>query len=463
MARSKTQVIGAALAVALFCTAPLLANDLGDRRPSDDALEPGYWHLLNNDYVPAQLDQEVWDNLWRVWEPKLKKEAEKASDAERRAMTLSRYGLTEAPGREGGIPLQYADDGRGGWVLNCFSCHGGKVNGQVIPGLPNTHIALETLFQEIVETKRLLGREVSAGEAAGSLLVPLGKSNGTTNAIIFGVVLANYRDADLNLHMDRPMPKLVHNDHDAPPWWNMKYKTHLYADGFAGTGHRALMQFMLTPENGPEKFHESEDDFRKIYDWILHLEPPKYPWPIDESLARQGEAIFNQTCAGCHGTYGENPQFPNEIVPIEVVGTDRARLDSLTPEMRAGYEVSWFSNYGEKKAIHDPGGYLAQPLHGIWASAPYLHNGSVPTLYHLFYPEERPLIWRRTEDGYDTEKIGLAVTVYDELPADAKRNAKERRKYFDTRLFAKSAEGHLFPDELNDEEKRAVLEYLKTL
>src|SRR5690606_20395025 len=100
------------------------------------------------------------------------------------------------------------------------SCHGGKVAGKVIPGLPNSHIALETLFQEIVEAKRALGHKIEAGEA-GLLMVPLGKSHGTTNAIIFGVVLANYRDADLNLITDRPMPKLVHNDHDAPPWWNM--------------------------------------------------------------------------------------------------------------------------------------------------------------------------------------------------------------------------------------------------
>src|SRR5690606_32455972 len=139
-------------------------------------LEPGYWHLLNNDYVPPQLDQEIFDNLWRTWEQPLKDEAEKASPAERRQMALLRYGLTEAPGREGGIPLQYADDGQGNWVLNCFSCHGGKVAGKVIPGLPNSHIALETLFQEIVEAKRALGHKIEAGEA-GLLMVPLGKSH----------------------------------------------------------------------------------------------------------------------------------------------------------------------------------------------------------------------------------------------------------------------------------------------
>lgn len=376
-------------------------------------------------------------------------------------MTLSRYGLTEAPGREGGIPMQYAPDGKGGWASNCFLCHGGKVAGKVIPGVPNTHIALQSLTHDTYATKKLLGREV-APEEAQVLFVPLGGSNGTTNAIIFGVVLAAIRDKDLNVHPEYPIPPLIHNDHDAPPWWNVKRKNFLYSDGFAGKGHRALMQFMMAPSNGPEVFHDSEDDFKKIFAWIESLEAPEYPFPIDHDLAAKGETLFNETCSECHGTYGPDGEWPERIVELEVVGTDRARLDSLTPEMRASYEEGWFSNYGEKKSIRDPGGYVAQPLNGIWASAPYLHNGSVPTLWHLFHPDRRPVVWKRTEDGYDTEKVGLEVAEFNELPSKHLTPA-EKRQYFDTRKFAKSAQGHLFPDKLDEDEKQAVMEYLKTL
>ncbi|MBX7165661.1 MAG: c-type cytochrome [Pirellulales bacterium] len=421
----------------------------------------GYRILIEQAFVPASLDQELFDNMWKVWEEPARTEAEKATAAERRRMTLSRYGLMDAPGREGGIPMQYADDGQGGWSSNCLLCHGGKVAGKVIAGVPNTHIALETLSHETYKTKKLLGREVSPVEVTG-LMVPLGKSNGTTNAIIFGVALAAFRDPDLNFHPENPMPKLVHNDHDAPPWWHVKRKEFLYADGFAGKGHRALMQFMMVPSNGPEMFHKSEAAFKEIYDWVQHIEAPKYPFEIDEALAKQGEMLFNKTCADCHGTYGKDGQWPGEIVPLDVVGTDRARLDSLTPEMRASYELSWFSNYGEKKSIHDPGGYVAQPLDGIWASAPYFHNGSVPTLWHLMHPDQRPKVWQRTEDGYDRERVGLEVTEFTEMPSEANTPVK-KRTYFDTGMFAKSAGGHTFPDKLNEEEKRAVLEYLKTL
>jgi hypothetical protein len=105
---------------------------------------------------------------------------------------------------------------------------------------------------------------------------------------------------------------------------------------------------------------------------------------------------------------------------------------------------------------------MAPALNGAWASAPYFHNGSVPTLWHVLHPEERPIVWRRTEDGYDQRKVGLEITTSDRIPADAKAPA-EQREYFNTRRPGKSAAGHLFPNDLTEEQKRAVLEYLKTL
>jgi hypothetical protein len=123
---------------------------------------------------------------------------------------------------------------------------------------------------------------------------------------------------------------------------------------------------------------------------------------------------------------------------------------------------SWFGDYGKHEYNLEPTGYVAPPLNGIWASAPYFHNGSVPTLWHLLHPEQRPVVWRRTLYGYDHPKLGLEVEVFEELPAGVQR-ADERREYFDTRKKGKSAEGHLFVNELTEDEKRAVLEYLKTL
>ncbi len=93
---------------------------------------------------------------------------------------------------------------------------------------------------------------------------------------------------------------------------------------------------------------------------------------------------------------------------------------------------------------------------------PYFHNGSVPTLWHVLHPDERPAVWRRSEDGYDQHRVGLEVTGYDALPNDVE-DAEQKRTYFETRIAGKSAAGHRFPDELSPREKLAVLEYLKTL
>ena len=106
--------------------------------------------------------------------------------------------------------------------------------------------------------------------------------------------------------------------------------------------------------------------------------------------------------------------------------------------------------------------YVAPPLDGIWASAPYLHNGSVPTLWHLMHPARRPTVWRRTPAGYDETRVGLEVEELENLPSGKVPPAR-RRTYFDTRKPGKSAAGHDFPDALTEDEKAAVLEYLKTL
>lgn len=420
----------------------------------------GYDLLHNKAYLPADFDQQTFDEIWKCWEEPLRGQAEKASPETRRAMAFSRYGLTTAPGDNSGKPQQYVVDEKGNWTMTCLACHQGKVAGQVIPGLPNSLFALQTLAEDVRTTKLRLRKQLVRMDLA-SAVFPLGTSNGTTNAVVFGMALMANRDAALNVEPHIP-PKMVHHDHDAPAWWHFKKKSRLYSDGFAGKSHRPLMQFMLVPENGPDKFAEWEDDFREVYAWLESLEAPAYPFAIDRELAARGEAVFNDHCAECHGSYGANSSYPNKIVSITELGTDPVRLNALSSEHRAAYGESWFGHFGKNELVKDPSGYVAPPLDGVWASAPYFHNGSVPTLWHVLHPAERPAVWKRSEDGYDQQKGGLEVESLDRIPKSV-QSGHERRRYFDTTAFGKSAAGHLFPDALDDDEKRAVLEYLKTL
>ena len=422
----------------------------------------GYRLLLEKPFVPAYFDQEVIDNVWKTWPQGLRELARNASDPERRSQIYARYGLTERPSGpwstpdDAGKPLQFVVDESGAWTPNCFGCHGGSLLGSPSPGLPNNRYALQTLIQETRLTKMRMRKPLMPIDF-GALIVPLGTTVGTTNAVIFGVALADDRDKDLNLTPTKAS-ELVHHDMEAPPWWHFRRKERIYLDGFAAKTHRPLMQFALDPSNGPQRFREWEDDFRHIFAFLESVEPPEYPFSIDNELADRGHRLFEQHCAECHG---DKDHYPERVVPIDEIGTDRYRFRALTDQHREDYAKNWFSHYGEDPVELSPGGYVAPPLDGIWASAPYLHNGSVPTLWHLLHPDERPDVWRRTTGEYDVQHVGLKIAEYKELP-DVRRSA-DRRHYFDSTQAGKSHRGHRYPDALAEDEKRAVLEYLKTL
>jgi mono/diheme cytochrome c family protein len=449
------------LAVAVTALAPILV-----RPPcavGADAAR-GREHLLHRAYLPADFDQQVFDELWTTWPEPLRSRAEAAGVEERRRMAMERYGLTPHPD-DPSRSLQYVVDREGRWTMSCLACHQGQVGGRAIPGVPNTSYALETLTEE-VRLVKVRQRKPFGHMDMGSLLLPLGTTNGTTNAVIFGVALMRHRDPDLSIVQRPPRFDLVHHDMDAPAWWHYRRRRSLYADGFAAKGHRMLMQFLLVKENGPEKFAAWEDEFRDIEAWIAGLEPPRWTGAIDRDLAARGQAVFADHCAECHGTSGESSSYPERLVPIADIGTDRVRLDSLLSADRSALNASWFGHFGADGghlADRAAGvGYLAPPLDGVWATAPYFHNGSVPTLWHVLHPAERPVVWRRSPTGYDATRVGLEVESRATLPEGPLTSA-ERRTWFDTRRPGKSAAGHDFPDALSEPEKAAVLEYLKTL
>jgi mono/diheme cytochrome c family protein len=432
-------------------------------KPQDGAAQRGYRHLRETPYLPPDFDADVFHELWKRWPEPLRSKAAKATPRQRRKMAFERYGLMEPPDAKPGEPaLGYVDDGKGGWVMNCFACHAGKVAGKVIPGAPNTHLDLQSLTEDVRATKIRLGKKLTHMDL-GSLRIPLNTTAGTTNAVVFGIALGELRDKDMNVVLRFTREKPTHHDMDAPPWWNVRKKSMLYCDAFSPKNHRVLMQFILIPQNGRKKILAWEKDFADILAYIESVRPPKYPWPIDRKLAAAGKTIFEHNCARCHGTYGPAGKYPQKVVFIDNVGTDPVRWKALTVAHRKRIQISWMSRYGKDRTVLHPAGYVAPPLDGIWASAPYFHNGSVPTLWHVLHPDKRPRIWKRSSlDGYDQKRIGLPVETFTAMPKGL-TDKVERRRYFDTTKFGKSATGHRYPDVLSEDQKRAVLEYLKTL
>jgi len=98
----------------------------------------------------------------------------------------------------------------------------------------------------------------------------------------------------------------------------------------------------------------------------------------------------------------------------------------------------------------DPRSYKARSLNGIWATAPYLHNGSVPNLWELMKPSaQRVQQFHVGSRQYDAVNIGFDTTSGASL--------------FDTRLPGNSNAGHDFGTDLSDEQKWALIEYMKSL
>lgn len=96
--------------------------------------------------------------------------------------------------------------------------------------------------------------------------------------------------------------------------------------------------------------------------------------------------------------------------------------------------------------------YKARPLNGVWATAPYLHNGSVPTLYDLLLPEsERARVFFVGSREFDPKKVGLVTT---EAPGTFR---------FDTSPQGNWNNGHRFGTTLTTKQKEDLLEFLKTL
>ena len=156
----------------------------------------------------------------------------------------------------------------------------------------------------------------------------------------------------------------------------MRRKATMYYDGRTDARSvRTNMQFLLG-EKSLDELKALEPTFRDILAYLKSLEPPKYPFPIDPRRPAAGKQVFKSTCVRCHGTYGADGQYPNKIVPLDVIGTDPARSLGLSDRLVAHYNKTWL---GRSPVDTKRVGYQAPPLDGIWATAPYLHNGSVPS------------------------------------------------------------------------------------
>jgi RoxA-like, cytochrome c-like len=174
----------------------------------------------------------------------------------------------------------------------------------------------------------------------------------------------------------------------------------------------------------------SEPRFRELALWVKTYQVPQYPVGWNQTQVQAGRALFEQHCGSCHAKDGKRL---GAVIPIAEIGTDR--------------ELANRSNVN---------GYVAQTLDGIWMRGPYLHNGSVPSVGELLKaPSQRASTFYRGNNLLNPQEIGFV--------SDLPQEKGLHFVLFDTRQTGNSNVGHEYGTALSDQDKKAILEYLKTL
>jgi hypothetical protein len=447
----------------LRCACVLLSGAIGtswaqvtqaaEKTPAERGREIMFSRSLN----PPIWSLKAYENVWKQWGVPEKP----ANYAE---AFMERYGLHAAPFENHGRPMGLIEAqgffGKG-IVNNCLLCHAGRVAGQTIIGVGNASLDIQTLFDDL---------SVADGFRA-KLPFRSSYARGTVDPVNGLTYLMQFRDAELEVQ--KPIPLTYSSDvsSDPPAWWLLKRKkTRDWTGGIDARSTRVDMVNLFTPLNSGDYIKKQEAAFADISAFLLTIEAPKYPFPIDANKAAHGQGIFKETCARCHGTNGTNASYPNKIVPFDEIGTDRTLAHSLRHDLVERFNQSWLARElgpdGKPYQILEHEGYQAPPLDSVWATAPYFHNSSAPTVYHVLNSKARPKIYTRSyrseKEDYDPIKLGWKIKVLEDC-GDANLTGWEQRKIYDTRQPGLGNGGHTFGDDLSEEERMAVIEYLKTL
>jgi hypothetical protein len=254
---------------------------------------------------------------------------------------------------------------------------------------------------------------------------------------------------------------------DMPSIWNLnKYKPENgHFMNLAGDSHDARSVIIDSALGvlgaAPKRKEEFLEHIKWLEEYLGSYPAPKYPFPIDPQKAAAGKSVFDKACARCHAS-----ERTGTRIPVDEVGTDHGRLETWSKE--AAIEANKVvGDMGiERKGLveENPSGYIAAFLDGIWLRAPYLHNGSVPTLLDLLEPvQKRPKVFYRGYDVYDQVKVGFITSCSDVKRDDKRCDAERIGTRYDVSERGSGNQGHVYGTDLPRKEKDALIEHLKTL
>lgn len=229
----------------------------------------------------------------------------------------------------------------------------------------------------------------------------------------------------------------------APAWWTLRCRKKMYLDGSGqAAGYRTMMATLLASGEPLSTLKSMDGTFADLYQYILSATPPCWNLTaIDSSTQHRGEAVFNASCASCHGVHsGAAAHFPDQVISASSVGTDPIRSASFAPADAAWINSTWF---------------------GVNGQAPYAMTAT--GLVGVLDSTKRPARWQRTgsdSSDYDPSTVGWRYTTSNTSLGNA---TLEARRSFDTGLSGLANGGHTYADSLTDAQRSDLLEYLRSL
>jgi mono/diheme cytochrome c family protein len=407
--------------------------------------------------------------------------------------------VTEDAGSPLDIGLSpFERDGKQYASLNCFACHAGVVNGVVVAGLASNSILQGT--SALTDVRGEVVRGDNYGQyAVWNLAARIADPEKT------GLLTSDEETELTELMRDTTRPPV-----QAMPWWTMKYKVRNYWYGDGGpynAGHFSL-NFSIGNERINDRHAEHVEMTARALAFARETVSPVFPDQLDASLVQMGAKIFHgeltpadtstfSVCSQCHGEYTKRPSALDYSSPgswivnyngsemLRNVGTDPSYSEVLAEFRPVTEHLDKLATYYEAQGtpeltpVHNPLqgiGYIPPPLVGVWTTAPYFHNGSVPTIEAVLNSKLRPEIWARDQSpyAYDLDSVGMVYTTlsqgqYDDLAATAAEAPEKSREKVDltyiynTNHFGRGKMGHTWGDSLSTEERMAVIEFLKSL
>jgi mono/diheme cytochrome c family protein len=230
----------------------------------------------------------------------------------------------------------------------------------------------------------------------------------------------------------------------------------LHWDGLNTSVREVVVSSALGDGMTAQEFNKkTQSSLSRVAEFLRRTKPPASPHRPDFAAVNRGHALYTRLCAQCHDSAGARVFT---VIPVEEVQTDRHRIDMWTTAARDtynGYRGGYDWNFSH---FQKADGYVAKTLDGLWLLAPYLHNGSVPTLADLLEaPPDRPRAFLRGGEVLDSVRGGFVAPPCD--PAHPQMGTF----CFDTAMPGNANSGHVYGTDLTTADKADLLAYLLTL